>query len=109
MTYALLSMLTFTGKLTLSGWKILPIGTFQYVPACTLVPRFILNLRALYARDLQGRCGGDIDTAFGLTLSSTHGAGASAIMFAGAGQNERLDPVEDIQMEEIHSAKSSAC
>ena len=92
-------MLVNIGKLPTNGWIIL-IGMMEYIPLYTLVPRFILGLRALYARNLQGRRGSDIDTAFGFTSTSSHGAVASAIMFADAGQNEGLEEYEEIQMEE---------
>ena len=60
----------------------------------------MLSLRKLYARDLQGRRGSEIDTAFGLTSVSGRGAAASAIMFVDAMQNEGLEQGEEIQMEE---------
>ena len=66
-----------------------------YIPQFTLVPRFVLSLRALYAQDVQGRRGSDIDTAFGLGLSSDHGAAGSAIVFAAGGQNEEEEQGED--------------
>ena len=59
----------------------------EYVPMFTLSPRFILSIRELYARDVQGRRGEGIDTGFG--LSSVRGAGNSAIVFADVEQNER--------------------
>lgn len=58
----------------ISGWWTL-LGVVQYVPGFTLVPRFILSLRKLYARDLGG------DTAFGLTSASSRGT----IMFRDEG------------------------
>ena len=75
-------------------WPLLRVA--QSIPIFTLVPRFMLNLRELYARDLRGRRGSEIDTAFGLTLASTHCAVTSANMFPDAGQNEG----EEIQIEE---------
>ena len=53
-----------------------------------------MGLRELYARDVQGRCGGGFDTGFG--LSSGYGAGGMAIMFADL---ERLEDVEEMPME----------
>lgn len=49
----------------------------------------MLNLRELYARDLQGRRGSGImiDSAFGLTLASSHA------------QSEEFEQDEDIQLE----------
>ena len=82
----------------------------EMIPPYTLVPRFTLSLRKLYARDLRGRRGSNIDTAFGLTSASDHGAAVSPIMFVDDGQNEGLGQGEEIQMEdrEFRSAGSSA-
>lgn len=102
-----MNMLSSTQHIAMNGWSVILL-VMQFVPACTLVPRFILNLRAVYARDLQGRCGGGIDTAFGFTeLVSGRGA-ASADMLMGAGRNERLEPVEEIHMEETRTTSSGA-
>lgn len=81
-------------------WATIPLGMIEYVPAFTLVPRFLLNLRELYARDLRGRCGGDIDTAFGLSSSFGRNAIASAIMFAEAGDNDGEQRNEGIRLGE---------
>ena len=72
----------------------------ESIPPYTLVPRFILSLRRLYARDLGGGHGSDIDTAFGVTSTSGLDAAASAIMFADSEQNEGLEQGEGIQLEE---------
>ena len=72
----------------------------EYVPGVILVPRLILSLGKLYARDLRSRGGSDIDTAFGFISASSHGAAASAIMFADGGQDEGVEQGEDIQMGE---------
>ncbi|KAF8135141.1 hypothetical protein EV363DRAFT_1160330 [Boletus edulis] len=53
----------------------------------TLIPRFVLSLRELYARDV--RRGSGIDTGFGLSLSSSD----AGIVFAGDEQNEELEEV----------------
>ena len=100
LTFALVNVLMFTGNVSMDGWRVILLATIQYLPAFTLVPRFILSLRKLYARDLQGRRGSEIDTAFGLTSASGRGAVASAIMFADAGQNEGLEQGDEIQMED---------
>lgn len=101
-------MLGDTGNIPVDGWREIPLGIVESIPPYTLVPRFILGLRKLYASDLRGKHGGDIDTAFGFT--SAHGTVGSAIMFADGGQDERLEQDEEIQMEarEIRSAGSSA-
>lgn len=41
----------------------------EYVPVFTLIPRFIMSIGELYARDVQGRRGGGFDTGIGLLLS----------------------------------------
>ena len=69
----------------------------EYVPVFTLSPRFIMSIRELYARDVQGRRGEGIDTGFG--LSSDRGAGRSAIVFADVEQNEGLEHIEEVLRE----------
>ena len=71
------------------------LTVMRYVPIFTLTPRFIMSLRELYARDVQGRRGGGIDTGFGLSSSSC-GAGRMAVMIADL---ERLEDTEEIPME----------
>ena len=107
--YSIINLTFYIAYLSLDGWWIL-LMLAEWIPIFTLVPRFILNLRELYARDLQGRRGSDIDTAFGLTSASSHGPVASAIMFAEGAQNEGEEQGEEIQMEErgFRSAGSGA-
>lgn len=71
----------------------------EYLPPIILVPRFMLSLRALFARNVQGRRGSDVDAAFGLSSGSVHAA-ASTIVFADSGQNEELEHHEEMQMVE---------
>ena len=97
--YSIVSVMFNTANIPTSGWWTL-LFLAEYIPILTLVPRFILNLRELYARDLQGRCGSNIDTAFGLTSASSHGPVASAIMFSEDGQSEVEEQNEEIQLEE---------
>ena len=108
LTFALVNVLVNAGDVPMIGWRAILAGVMNYIPAYTLSPRFILSLRRLYARDVRGGLGSDIDTAFGLT--SLPGAGASAIVFANGGQNEGLEQGEGIQMEdrEICSVGSGA-
>lgn len=107
-TFALINMLVSTGKVPTDGWQIILLGTMDSVPPYTLVLRFILGLQKLCARDLRGRRGSEIDTAFGFTSGSGHGAITRAIMFVDGGQNDGLEQGEEIQMEEreIRSAGS---
>ena len=71
-----------------------------FVPAFTLTPQLILSLRKLYARDLQGRCGSDIDMAFGFTCTSGYDTTKSGIVFADGGQNEGEGQGEEMEMED---------
>lgn len=98
--YVLTDLLSMTAIHLTPGLPVTLHLMVEYVPAITLVPRFVLSLRELYAQDLQGRCGSDIDTAFGLTSAVSRGAAASTIMFANGGQHEALEQGEEIQMEE---------
>ena len=107
--YALINMLSVTANLPPDGWSIFLLGTMESVPPYTLVPRFILSLRKLYVRDLPGRRGNEIDTAFGSTPAFGRGAVASTMVFADAEQNEGLEHGEEMEMEEweSHGAGSS--
>ena len=84
------------------GWIVTLLDMIEYIPTITLVPRFIIGLRKLYARDLRGHRGSEIDTAFGSTSTSGRGA-LSAVLFADAGHSLRLDQDDEVQMEEIRS------
>ena len=90
------------------GWVVLS-GMIEYVPAFTLVPRLILSLRELYARDLQGRRGSEIDTAFGLALAPARDTVASLVVFADGGQSEDEEQGEVIQMEERAVSNAGEC
>lgn len=105
---ALLSML-FATSVSVTGWQAIVLASMESIPPYTLVPRLILSLRKLYARDLRGGRGGNIDTAFGLTSGSGHGAAVSAIMFADGGENEGSDQGEEIQMEEMETGSTGGC
>ena len=109
LVYALVNILSTTGKILTVGWEGVLFGMMDLIPPYTLTPRFILSMRRLYARNLRGSRGSEIDTAFGLTSASGHGVVASAIIFADAVQNEGLEQSEEIQMEdrEIHGAGNS--
>ena len=84
--YSLLNMLSAANMSWIYSWQVVLVGIMMGVPAFVLTPRLVLSLRDLYARDLRGRCGNDIDTAFGLTLSGS-AAVTSGIFFADDGQN----------------------
>ena len=76
----------------------MPLAVLEYVPLFTLTPRFIISIRELYARDVQDRRGGGINTGFGLSLSS-RSIGGTEIVFADVEQNEGLGDVEEVSME----------
>ncbi|KAI9459538.1 hypothetical protein HD554DRAFT_1616316 [Boletus coccyginus] len=87
--YNLITLLNTLGISATVGWQLLII--LQYVPMYILTPRFMLSIRELYARDVQGRRGEGIDTGFGL-LSSSRG---TAIMFADVEPSKGLE--DDVQ------------
>lgn len=82
------------------GWVtqvlIIPIN----VPLYTLTPRFVMNVRELYALDTQGRCDRDIDTGFGLSFGAGRGVGMSTTIgtmaFAEGGGIGELDGEEEM-------------
>ncbi|KAF8452681.1 hypothetical protein L210DRAFT_3519359, partial [Boletus edulis BED1] len=96
---ALINLLFFAAKVPLPVWGALPVGILENVPVFTLTPRFILSLRALYAREGQGR---GIDSEFGFTSVDVRSVGGIAFARADAGQSEEdvLEPDEDIQLVE---------
>ncbi|KAF8128540.1 hypothetical protein EV363DRAFT_1221139 [Boletus edulis] len=95
----LINLLFFAAKVPLPGWGALPVGILENVPVFALTPRFILSLRALYAREGQGR---DIDSEFGFTSVDVRSVGGIAFARADAGQSEEdvLEHDEDIQLVE---------
>jgi len=99
LVFALFNVMANAGINTANGWLTILTSALQQIPPFTLVPRFILSLRELYARDLRGRRG-DIDTAFGLRSGSVYGAALGVITFADAGQSEAREGGEEIEMEE---------
>ena len=92
-------------------WLALLCNALQVIPPVTLVPRFIINLRELYGRDLQGRRGSNIDTAFGLGSAFEQSAvRQSAIVFADGRQNESEERGDEMEMEiqEVSRTPSSS-
>ena len=71
----------------------------EYIPMYTLSPRFILSIRELYARDVEGRRGEGIDTGFGLS-SSGRGAVVTPIAFTDVEQVQGVEVIEEIPMED---------
>jgi len=81
--------------LELYPWgKVLKVGPqsvvptiLHVVPLSTLIPRFVLNMRELYARSVRG--GHTIDTGFGFSTLGSHGVICSSIAFADFGEEEK--------------------
>ena len=72
----MVNILGLLGKIP-EGRVVIVLGSSTNVPPHTLTPRFIMNIRELYALDTQGHC--DIDTGFGLSASGAgRGAGGTA-------------------------------
>ena len=95
--FSLINVLVVLGNLPTGESQLIAIAVLQYVPIFTLTPRFIMSIRELHARDVQGRRGDGIDTGFG--LSSSPGAGGIAVMFANVGGIEGFEDLEEIPME----------
>ena len=96
--FNLIVVLNVSGKLPTIGWEAIVLLLLGYVPIFTLIPRFIVSTRVMYARNAHGARGDGIDTDFGL-VSSGRDAGGRAIVFMDIGQNEGCEDVEEIPME----------
>ena len=96
--FNLINVLSVSGTVPAGGWGVIVLVISEYVPIYTLTPRFILNMRELYAHDMQGRRGEGIDTGFGFSLSSRD-AGGMPMVFADVGENHGLEDIEEIPME----------
>jgi len=82
------------------------LNILAVIPISTLTPRFILNMREMYARSVYGRRGHGIDTGFGLTALSSHMTSRSSIVFAdgeGLGHDS-----EDIPVQRITTSRTSS-
>ena len=98
--FSVLSVLNYPDIInSLAEWLFLQSGILQGIPPVTLVPRFILNLRELYANDLRDRRGSNIDTAFGLGSGFEQGAARSTIVFAEPRQNENEEQDDEMEMD----------
>lgn len=76
-----------------SGWELIVTSLIELIPLFTLTPRFIISIRALYARDLQGRRGEGIDTGFGLSSGRNV---RSTLVFADVEQNGEMEDIEEV-------------
>ena len=90
--YNLTAILANTGKLPAGGWGYVVLLIIQAVPICTLTPRFIMNIRALYARDAHCVRGEGIDTGFGLSSICDVG---SVVVFMDVEQIGEVEGVEE--------------
>ena len=91
----IVNVLAASRTLPMHGWQLMLLNAVQYVPLFSLIPRFIISLRELYARDVEGRrsgAGGGIDTGFGLSSSS-----GTAILFADFEESEELELIQEHQ------------
>ncbi|KAN0092667.1 hypothetical protein V8E55_003451, partial [Tylopilus felleus] len=87
--FSLLTIFFVTDATPAEGWE-----TLQFVPIFTLTPRFIIKVRELYARDIQGRRCEGIDTGFGWpSLDCDTGGTVTTVEFAEAGDEEEVDGV----------------
>ena len=103
LTFAIIAVLMFTGNVSVDGWQAILLGMMELISPCVLVPRFILSLRELYACDLQGRRGSDINTAFGFTSGSGHGAVASTIMGEDQGEEIQMEGGKSVALVVVHN------
>lgn len=85
--FSLINVLAATKRLPAGGWQVIPLSILENVPMYTLGPRFIMSIRKMHARDVQGRRGSKIDTAFGLY---DHGADG-IVVFADVDGLERIE------------------
>lgn len=69
------------------------------VPLYTLTPRFVINVRELYASETQACWDRDIDTGFGFTSRAAGSTTIGTIEFAEDGETGGMDGGEEIAME----------
>lgn len=72
--YTLVDLLGMLGFIPL-GWATPVLKAAINIPLYTLTPRFVMNVRELYALNLEGGCARDIDTGFGFSLPVERGIG----------------------------------
>ncbi|KAF8553299.1 hypothetical protein OG21DRAFT_1485499 [Imleria badia] len=93
--FNLLNMLSALGRFPAEGWQLILSLILNYVPIFALTPRFILSIRELYARDVEGRRGEGIDTGFGFSLSDRN-TGETLIVFADVEQSGISEDIEEV-------------
>ncbi|KAF8135161.1 hypothetical protein EV363DRAFT_1322657 [Boletus edulis] len=77
-----------------SGWQLIVTVIIQYVPVFTLTPRFIMSLRELHMRDVEGRRGNGFDSGFGLSSTNRTAVTVRSDVFAGFQDDATLQDVE---------------
>lgn len=82
------------GNLNPVGWQIILVGFVEAVPIATMAPRFVLNVRELYACNVRDGRENGIDSGFGLFASSDRGTNGSVIVFADSVWNGGLEDEE---------------
>ncbi|KAI9570975.1 hypothetical protein HD554DRAFT_291960 [Boletus coccyginus] len=92
--FSLINVLNASGKLPAGGWQKISLYILEIVPMYTLTPRFIMGLKEVYARDVQGRHWSRINTVFGLWLSD-HGVDGAAVELTDIERNDGLVGVEE--------------
>ncbi|KAF8442220.1 hypothetical protein L210DRAFT_3759725 [Boletus edulis BED1] len=92
--FNLVNELAAAKKLQNSGWQLIVTVIIQYVPVFTLTPRFIMSLRELHMRDVEGRRGNGIDSGFGLSSGSRTAVTVRSEVFAGFRDDATLEDVE---------------
>ena len=81
------------------GWQLISLLLLEYVPVFTLTPRFILSIREAFARDIEGGCGGEIDSGFSF-LSSDCNTSELPMVFMVGQQNGELEDNEEVRATE---------
>ncbi|KAN0094441.1 hypothetical protein V8E55_002728 [Tylopilus felleus] len=106
--YSLVNMLGILGIIPL-GWVTQVLMAATNVPLYTLTPRFVMNVRELYALDSEGLRDRDIDTGFGLSSGTRRVGGSTTfgtMVFAEAGGIGGLDESEEIAIVEERAEQS---
>ncbi|KAF8452775.1 hypothetical protein L210DRAFT_3755764 [Boletus edulis BED1] len=98
--YSLVNMLGLLGVIPFG--LVTPFFVAINIPLYTLTPRFVVNVRELYALETEGRQDRDIDTGFGLSSGVARGVGRSTTVgtMAFAQGPGGLEDVEEIVMVE---------
>ena len=94
--FSLFTVLSNSGIQTPDGWLALVTAALEQIPPVTLIPRFVLSLRELYAQETRAS---NTDAAFGFGSEFGHGALRSPIQFADIRRGGSDEQGEETQME----------